>query len=396
MAGHAALGAVALAVSGSVKVPARRGKLPTGIRRTATGWRAYVWVKDPTKPKGGYQAQRRYPPDTPLTTMREWRMKAKLGILEDEEPASGFADDAREYLSRDKVQKMPTCDERHRHIAEWIAVFRDRDRHAIQPQDIQKVLDRLRSQMSAGSVNKRRTALMDLWTILDGRHQANPVKATKEYAEPEPEPRAPELALVLKILKAMPTKTDYGRKCQARLAVIAWTGWPHTIVKQLEPTDLPHWKKGSAFVKRRKKGKGARARWLPLLPEAVKALRAFHKADAYGPFSNSTLHKRLTAVCVALKVGHVRPYDFRHFFGTLIATITRDERAVQELMLLSTVEQARRYTAAATDPRVQAAVAEVADRLPGLRKAAGRIGRVSRPSMGLNGSERTDRLAKTG
>lgn len=323
-------------------------------------------------------------------------MKAKYGLLDDDEqePASGFADDARDYLSRDKVLKMPTCAERARHIGEWVAVFGNRERDHIQPHEIQRELDRMRALLSAGSVNKRRTALMDLWTILDGRHQANPVKATKEYEEPEPEPRAPELALVLKILKAMPTQTDYAKKCKARLQVIAWTGWPHTIVKQLESSDLRYWKQGTAFVKRRKKGKGARARWLPLLPEAVKALREFHKVDAYGTFSNSSLHKRLTAVCKELKVGRVRPYDFRHFFGTLIATITRDERAVQELMLLSTVEQARRYTAAATDPRVQAAVEEVAVKLPSLRKAAGRIGRISRVGAVSSGPERSTELKK--
>lgn len=356
--------------------------LPPGIRKTATGFQAYRWKVDPTRPKGGYQASKRFKPNTPIATMVAWRKETELRgkspeiFADPTERRDTFADDARGYLALDKVRRMPTAYQRTQHIHEWIRIFGHRQRLTISPVEIQHVLDKLRGKMSAGSVNKRRTALMDLWTVLDGRHQANPVKATRPAEEPAPEPRAPELAAVLKLLKGMRTDTDYAKKCRARVAVIAWTGWPHIIVKQLEPTDLPHWKKGQAFVKARKKGKGSRPRWLPLLPEAVRALREFHKVDAYGEFSNSTLHKRVTAACVALKIPRLRPYDLRHFFLTLIAVTTRDERAVMELGLISSPKIAARYTAAATDPRVQEALKEVRQKLPSLKRAAaGRIGR---------------------
>jgi integrase len=344
-------------------------ELPTGIRETATGFQTYVWVKDPTLPKRGYQASQNWPRSATISEMKQWRMRRKLNLQEDQDDSrTTFAEDAWDYLRRDKVDKMPTKDERHRHIGEWVALFGRRHRADIKPHEIQKALDGMRARMSAGSVNKRRTALMDLWTTLDGRHQANPVKAAPDYEEPHPEPRAPSLATVLKIIDGMPDKTDFAVKCKARIRVIAWTGWPHAMVKQLEESDLEHWKKGTAFVKRRKKGKGARARWLPLLPEAVAALKAFHKADAYGHFSNSSLHKRVTATCKRLKLPHVRVYDLRHFFLTLVAVITKDERAVMELGLISSPEIARRYTEAATDPRTQAAVAEMAKRIPSLKR----------------------------
>jgi integrase len=350
-------------------------QLPPGIRRTPTGFQTYRWRKDPTKPRGGYQASKRWK-TLDLARMKAWIKETELRgkrpdiFAEPDVGATTFADDARAYLQRDKVQTMPTHGERERHIKEWGVVFGHRDRKTIEPHHIQAELDRLRGAMSAGSVNKRRTALMDLWTTLDGKHQANPVKGTKPYEEPHPEPRAPELANVLKLLKAMPAKTDYGKKCLARLKVITWTGWPHAIVKTLEPADFPHWKQGKAFIRRRKKGKGARARWLPLLPEAKAALLEFHKADAYGHFSNSSLWKRVQAASVTAKIPHMRVYDLRHFFLTLIAVTTRDERAVMELGLISTPEIARRYTEAATDPRVQAAVTHVASKLPGLKRRA--------------------------
>jgi integrase len=341
----------------------------TGIRKTPKGWQAYVWVPDPTHPKGGFQASRRFPPETATGVMKAWRVQRRKNRPEDQ-PLTTFAEDARDYLNREKVKQMPTTDERVRHIGEWIAVFGHRDRSTIEPHEIQKALDEMSGRMAPGSVNKRRTALMALWTTLDGRHKANPVKATHDYEEPAPEPRAPSLARVLKIINGMPTQTDFAQKCKARIQVIAWTGWPHKIVKQLEPADYEHWQKGEAFVKRRMKGKGARARWLPLLPEAKKALKAFHRSDAYGHFSNSTLHKRVTATCTRLKEPPIRPYDLRHFFLTLVAVLTRDERAVMELGLISTPEIARRYTEAATDPRTQAALRQVAGKLPGLKSAA--------------------------
>lgn len=370
--------------------------MQTGIRKTPTGWQAYIWIEDPTHPKGGYQAARRFPPSATISEMKQWRMRKKYGDAPDARQAT-FADDAASYLQRDKVLAMPTGQERARHIGEWIGYFGDRVRSEIAPHEIQAVLERMRATMAAGSVNKRRTALMDLWTTLDGRHQANPVKATKAYEEPHPEPRAPALATIVAVLKAMPTKTDYGRQCKARLEVLAWTGWPHAIIKTLQESDRAHWKQGRAFIGRRKKGKGSRARWLPLLPQAVTALTTFHKADAYGDFSNSSLHKRLTKTCLALKIPRIRPYDFRHFFLTLIAVITRDERAVMELGLISSPEIARRYTEAATDPRTQAAVRQVAGKLPRLLKQAGRAGRLGRLSplkMSASGPERRTSLPK--
>jgi integrase len=371
-------------------------ELPTGIRYTfddltckVNGYQTYVWRQDPTRKKGGYQASKQWPLSATIAEMTAWRTEQVLRgkrpelFVDDGGQKVLFVTEARQdYLQREAVRKMPTYDERKLHIEEWIAVFGRRERPSITVAQIQKALDELRARLAPASVNKRRTALMHLWTTLDGRHQANPVKATTVFAEPEPVPRAPELAAVLQLLKHLPAKTNYGKKCRARLKVIAWTGWPHAIVKQLKPADLPHWKKGRAFVERRKKGKGARARWLPLLPEAVAALKEYDRVRAYGHFSNSTLHKRVSQFCRDRAIPHIRPYDLRHFFLTTVAVATRDERAVMELGLISTPAIARRYTEAATDPRVEAALAELASRLPVMKRAASRSGKSTRKNRG--------------
>jgi integrase len=366
-------------------------ELPTGIRETATGFQTYVWVKDPTLPKRGYQASQNWPRSATISEMKQWRMRRKLNLQEDQDDSrTTFAEDAWDYLRRDKVDKMPTKDERHRHIGEWVALFGRRHRADIKPHEIQKALDGMRARMSAGSVNKRRTALMDLWTTLDGRHQANPVKAAPAYLEPHPEPRAPSLANVLDVIDAMQDRTDYGKKCKARLQVIAWTGLPHAMIKQLEETDYPHWLKGTAFIKRRDKGKGAPPRWLPLLPEGIAALKAFHKADAYGHFSNSSFYRRVKDACKRAGVPRIRPYDMRHFFLTMVAVLTGDDRAVMQLGLISTPSIAKRYTEAATDPRTRAAVAQMAKKLPSLKRGV-RRSRISPPILTPSEPERIKR-----
>ena len=60
------------------------------------------------------------------------------------------------------------------------------------------------------------------------------------------------------------------------------------------------------------------------------------------------------------KLKGVRPYDARHQFGHLIATLTSDECATQDLMLHSTNAQTRRYTGGAGRVRMRRAIDLVA------------------------------------
>jgi integrase len=53
----------------------------------------------------------------------------------------------------------------------------------------------------------------------------------------------------------------------------------------------------------------------------------------------------------------VRPYDLRHTFLTWLAHRITDERALQALALHSRIEQTRRYTEAATQGRIERALA---------------------------------------
>jgi hypothetical protein len=86
---------------------------------------------------------------------------------------------------------------------------------------------------------------MALWTGLDGKTAANPVRAAWMPPMPDPEDRAVKGGdkTIRRILPKMP---DVGQgkagedradasKTKALLPVIAYTGLPHKLVKQLTP-----------------------------------------------------------------------------------------------------------------------------------------------------------------
>jgi integrase len=304
---------------------------------------------------------------------REWLNTARAYVTLDqpipESAGPRFETDAQTYL--DAVTSMPSYSDRVYHIKQWASVFRGRDRDTISPLEIRTQLEKWRQTLSASSVNKRRTALMSFYTRLNGRSGYNPVRDVAKYPEEE-EMRAQHPYTILRVLSFMrPSKT------RARLMVILTTGWPHAQLKRLRPEHL-RLDQARAYVTPRRKGKGRKGVWLPLLPAAVQALRVFQQWDCFTPldketgkpkpFSHSSMHSRfahalgkLNAHRAKLKLPplSIHPYDIRHTFGTALAHRMTDERAIQELMLHSRIEQTRRYTEAATQGRVERAVAEM-------------------------------------
>lgn len=258
-----------------------------------------------------------------------------------------------DYLA--SVTAMPSYVDRELHMHEWRDHFSGRVPNNIKPMEIRARLHALRQTLAASSCNKRRTALMHFYTVTNGKSGYNPVRDVPKFEE-ESEPRDQSLWTLYRILALMrPSQT------RARLRVMVWTGWPHAQLKRLKPThlDLEHAK---AFVTPRRKGKGRKGVWLPLLPGAVRALREFIKEDCFGPFSNSAMHSSFARAVAKLNARRgtridAHPYDIRHSFGTWVADHITDERALQELMMHATAAQSRRYTQRSTEKRVTTAVA---------------------------------------
>ena len=358
-----------------------------GLRRLPSGkWQAIVRVK-------GRYLSKTFPPDTGLKKMREWREAQRLAPAVRAHQAIAaqhrtLADDVADYLAQ--IATMPTRKWREADLLLWLsALGSDRSRKTITPGEIRSRLARWRQEgprmvwnrarkrhepepgpLAANTVNHRRTALMHLYTVLDGRSAYNPVKEVTRYRDDSQD--APPRALSPAALDAVFARME-DSQTRARLDLMRYTGWPPAQIARMEP-DAIRWDE-AVYAKPRRKGRGAAGAWLPLLPAAWEALRAFKRLGCWGTFSTSSARKsfRLAATkaaadrdldeAIRAELSNVTPYQLRHSFGTLIASITHDDRAVQTLLQHADIRQTHRYTKATADPRAAAALATVAAHL---------------------------------
>jgi integrase len=194
---------------------------------------------------------------------------------------------------------MTTIQERTQHIALWTAEFGPRARHTIGTAEIDAVLSRwLKAGLASSTVRHRRTALLHLWNRLDGAKAPNPVRRSIKPAEPEPEARGVSYDRIRAVLAALPDigqglkgrARERGSKTAARLAVMAYTGLPQSLIKRLTPADID-WQAGTLYASATHKGKGTRRKVLPLTIQTSAALRRFAALECWGGFSNSSLWK---------------------------------------------------------------------------------------------------------
>jgi integrase/recombinase XerC len=140
---------------------------------------------------------------------------------------------------------------------------------------------------------------------------------------------------------------------------MAWTGLPHASLMQLTAASVDFTAK-TVYVPRRRKGKGTKARVVPLLPQAVQAFRLMAKWDAWGTFSRDSLRRALRRACERAGVDPIRPYDLRHSFASAAYAASGDIHAVQALLDHSDVKLTARYALAAVDQRVLNTLHEMA------------------------------------
>lgn len=340
----------------------KKRTLPSGIRLKGDKYQAYVRVNGVLKAKT-------FPLDTPLSAMKTWRLRARLA-MQDGASVDGdgptLAADAVRYL--ELVESMRTFRDRKYHVRQWVAVFGHRTRASITPLQIRQQLEKWRStgsstggRLSPATLNLRRTALLALYTTLDGKHMPNPVKDVPPYSERE---SIIDRSQPYDVWNALLGRLKQNSQTRARLTLILWTGLPHQQVMALRPEHIDL-ESERIYVLPRRKGSGVSGRWLPLLPQAVVAAREFIRLKCWGRFSQPSMHSALERAVAAENKSRVkrrlhplpkiRPYDARHSFGTMIASIVTDDRSVQEFMLHSTAQQTRRYTEGATSSRLEAA-----------------------------------------
>lgn len=363
-------------------------KLPRGVRRHGAGWQARVSVA------GAGRAVAQFDLATSFETMADWQEDERYRLrkeLRTRNPLAGatrgsFAEDVTTYLAA--IAAMPDLARRTKDLYLWVAEFGTRRRATITATDIRTVRDRwltvgpkmmyrkktpdtpahweaVAIPLAGSTVNHRLRALSNVWTVLDGRRAPNPVREVPEADEAPQLPRALPYDAIARALAALPDRgrgTRHEKRptvslTKLRLAVMMWTGLPQKGLAALTPAHIDL-EAGTLLTTARRKGAGVGPALLPLLPQAVDALRAFAAADAWGSFSTSSMRTswRLAAKKADLPTG-TRPYDLRHSYGTAVFLASGSLEAAGGLLQHADARTTRRYGLAAVRPVLAAALA---------------------------------------
>jgi integrase len=318
----------------------------------------------------GQREEKRFPPGTPIQIIQRYIdtrsdvLKELAGATPERGSLSATIADYTKTLAktrkRDREQLLKPWADALGHVAFF----------ALTRRQLQDTADTwIASGTSTSRVNKRISAIRQMWQATAPDHPLpHPIEKLTRYPEPPPTTRGAPLDLINRALETFPP-------CQstARLKVMAWTGQPPSRIAQIKKEHV-RWKAQppELYVSPRRKGTGSADAWLPLLPQAVDALREFFAHKATGPFQMSPLGRFWRRHLKALKwpvddkrqLLALRVYDLRHSFLTEYGKLTQDIYAVAEYAGHSNLQTTRRYMRGAASSRMTQGIDALAKHLP--------------------------------
>jgi integrase len=331
-------------------------KLPAGIRRRGQRWQVFAKIH-------GRFVSQYLPLDTPFETLTRVRAtmiaeapSAPVAPVAPKPTSATFAADAEAYLAI--VANMTTFSDRAYRIGQWVKVFGVRPRSTITSREIRAVLEDWRRHGKADGtgcsiayLNQFRTALMHLFSVLDGKSEAgmpNIVRDVPRYSEigSQHARDVPRLTIA-RVLRSM----SVHNQTRARLRILQHMGLPAALVQPIMPKDVD-WVGERVRVPARDKGRGMPGAWVPVTAQALRAWRYLFRLNAQGPYSTSSMYKMLAAACERLKIDPFNPYQLKHTFATWAAPRVRDNDALRDLLRTKSID---RYISGAREVRMVAA-----------------------------------------
>lgn len=337
----------------------------------------------------GKPEEDRFPPGTPLDILEAHVAKLKGKARRKEKPRAGsLAADALDYLAtigdKDKLKRQTII------VGHWTARYGRESRFALTKLKIEQQLASWeKAGVAASTCNKRLSTLRALFNAVNDDDDPNPTIKVTKRREPDPQPRAIDYSVIDRIFAKM---TDRGRPTGAgkgtrptvgltklRLAFMAYTSLPPAQMIKIDPArDIRQVTIADAVtgVKRkthmlrarpRRKGKGTREDWNPLLPQAFDILQLLIKHKALKKFSTQSARKVWQRACVKVIIEQlaaneeplphrleprgeaieivalVRPYDLRHSFLTHALRSSGNLAGVQRLGMHSDSRTTLRY-----------------------------------------------------
>lgn len=323
----------------------RGGRAVRGVSRDARKLRVYVKV-------GKHQREKRFDFGTKNRTINDWREETRRALRNlppDTAPDGTLEADIDRYLLQ--VKAMPTYEERERHLLLW----RDElgaltPRAEIRADDIRTVLQKWRKVLGPATCNKRRAAIMHLWSVLDGKGASNPVRDVPKFPAPHALPRGRDPHVIDRALKQAP-------RCRSRACcrVMLWTGMRPVELDRAKPDDV-NLAQRTAIIRT---AKGGRVRVVPLTDQAIQAWKEFDAAECWEHVPQAAPLNRWLKDRTGIP--DLRVYDLRHSYGTALARRETRLDVIGSLMGHSTLELTKRYTLAAVTPDALAATVKLAE-----------------------------------
>ena len=282
-----------------------RVRVAQGVYRDRWGLAATVKVD-------GIQREIRFPPGTPLKTVRARRdeLRASLRTLPAGERYT-LANDAERYLDQVAANLIGSA-ERRRDVEVWLARFGHLRTLVLSEHlaELNAQLHEWRRTRAVSTRNHRRHALLHLIRVLYGRRAAIDLEDLVRFALPLPRPRWIDRAHIETVLEHLAPHT----KTSARLRLMHWTGMRPSPMGRLTRSDfrlsdpVPY-----VSVPR---GKGGRLAAIPLVDDALAAVRDFIAADAVGPWSTPSANKAIQAAARQAGRDPFTVYQIRQTFAT--------------------------------------------------------------------------------
>ena len=261
----------------------RRVRVAEGVYRDRHGLAATVKVN-------GVQREVRFPPGTPLKTIRARRdeLRASLRTL----PAGGkhsLNHDAARYL--DQVRStLISFGDRRRELLAWLPRFGHLRTLALPAHlpALNAQLHQWRDTLAASTCNHRRHAPRTS-SACSTAAEPRSTCSTSYASPPPPKPRWVDRSHIADVL----AEIEPGSVTRVRLELMHWTGMRPSQMGRLRAEDfrldepIPY-----VAVPR---GKGGRIAAVPLVPEGAAAARAFLDAEAFGPWPRSSVNRALAA-----------------------------------------------------------------------------------------------------
>lgn len=327
--------------------------LPPGVTKTKNGYRVFVRVR---RARGVSELlSKSFPSSTPLDELKAWRESQRVEARKAQGPTpvkGTFADDVQRYLRQ--VAAMPTLEWRTRDLAAWTLVFGNRRRQTIGTDEIRgqlhewrtvgpitrfdprtKTYTTLHQPLSASACNHRRTALLHLWTVLDGKAAPNPVRDVPPFKEPHATPRGRDIASLSAAIDAIQAPLT-----RARARVLLWTGIRGNSELSKMTREHVDLDQRICYVP---SAKGGKFRIVALNDSGVEAWREFIALNAWGTYDRSALRVSLHRACIRAGLGAVRPYDLRHSISASYLVAGADLADIQQMLGHTTPRMTRRY-----------------------------------------------------